>query len=363
MKSSKLNGKKLRLINQFLGVFIFLLIPFFSLFAQFTFNQFRIVDLSDLILVNNATIEGTKLRLTLNTNNQVGACWYKLKQPVSEGFSTEFTFQITDPGGWLGGADGFAFVIQNYDNNAIGTGGGGIGYSNIPNSVAIEFDTWANGGDPNNNHISVQTKGSEKNTYESDASLAYTTNISNLSDGNVHSVKIEYIPPIIKIYLDSLDRNPVLSVTLDLAQSLQLSNGYAWVGFTAATGSGYEKHYILSWKFNPANSVGLEHSLTNTGIKDFKLNQNYPNPFNPTTTIQYELPKTSWVTLTIYTPLGQKVRTLVNKYQPTGQYQVQWDGKDGTGNPVANGVYVCKLEAKGASGESFVQMKKMILIK
>ena len=72
------------------------------------------------------------------------------------------------------GADGFTFVIQNSDSSlfggggssALGSTGGGLGYAGIPNSLAVEFDTWFNPvlGDPNGNHISVHTAGTLQNT-------------------------------------------------------------------------------------------------------------------------------------------------------------------------------------------------------
>ena len=90
----------------------------------------------------------------------------------------------------------------------------------------------------------------------------------------------------------------------------------------------------------------------------FRLEQNYPNPFNPTTTIPYRLPGSSQVNLGIYNSLGQKIRTLVNTYQPTGDYQVVWDGRDNHGRSVPSGVYIYRLQ-----GENFSDSRKMMLIR
>jgi endonuclease/exonuclease/phosphatase family metal-dependent hydrolase len=89
------------------------------------------------------------------------------------------------------------------------------------------------------------------------------------------------------------------------------------------------------------------------GPSELKLYQNYPNPFNPTTKINYELPITNYVDISIYNTLGQKVATLVSERQAAGVYQVEWDA---TG--FASGVYYYKLRAGG-----FVQIRKMALIR
>lgn len=96
----------------------------------------------------------------------------------------------------------------------------------------------------------------------------------------------------------------------------------------------------------------------------YKLYQNYPNPFNPATTIKYELPVPSSVTLTIYNILGQKVKSLVNGVEDAGVQLVQWDGKNDAGANVATGVYFYRLEARAMSGNaSFTQVKKMLMIR
>ena len=88
-------------------------------------------------------------------------------------------------------------------------------------------------------------------------------------------------------------------------------------------------------------------------LQTFSLNQNYPNPFNPTTMINYQLPMTSDVELSVYNLLGQKIATLVNESQRAGNHQVGWDASN-----QASGVYYYQIRA----GE-FQDVKKMILIR
>jgi len=109
--------------------------------------------------------------------------------------------------------------------------------------------------------------------------------------------------------------------------------------------------------------VGIK-KLGETITSDFKLSQNYPNPFNPVTTIKYQLPKTSKVTLEIFNILGQKVITLVNKNQMPDYYTIQWKGINNSGNKIGSGVYIYRLIAKSLDGsENFVSAKKMMIIK
>jgi len=88
------------------------------------------------------------------------------------------------------------------------------------------------------------------------------------------------------------------------------------------------------------------------------LEDNYPNPFNPTTTINYSLNKPTRVTLKIYNLRGQEVKTLVNGFQSAGFQTVKWDATNKTGQQVAGGVYLYRLEA----GEVVIT-KKMTLMK
>lgn len=92
----------------------------------------------------------------------------------------------------------------------------------------------------------------------------------------------------------------------------------------------------------------------------FALYQNSPNPFNPSTTIAYDLPEATDVTLTVYNLSGQKVATLVTGKQKAGHYEVEWDGQDESGQAVASGVYLYRLET-GKQG--FVETRRMMLVR
>ncbi|MBN1827246.1 MAG: M20/M25/M40 family metallo-hydrolase [Candidatus Eisenbacteria bacterium] len=85
---------------------------------------------------------------------------------------------------------------------------------------------------------------------------------------------------------------------------------------------------------------------------------NAPNPFNPTTVIRYTLPERSDVRLDLYDVNGRLVRALVRGARDAGDRETVWDGRNDRGEPVASGVYLCRLRA-GDRGDS----RKIVLLR
>ncbi|MBU2491701.1 MAG: T9SS type A sorting domain-containing protein [Bacteroidetes bacterium] len=102
---------------------------------------------------------------------------------------------------------------------------------------------------------------------------------------------------------------------------------------------------------NDLVNVSDENELTVPSV--FDLEQNYPNPFNPSTTINYQLPKSGKVQLVIFNIHGQLVETLVNKYQSSGYFQALWHPKD-----LPSGVYYYQLRSN-----DFIKTQKLVLLK
>ena len=98
----------------------------------------------------------------------------------------------------------------------------------------------------------------------------------------------------------------------------------------------------------------------------FTLYQNYPNPFNPSTTIEFNLPATSFVTIRVYNVLGQEVAAVIeNEEMEEGPQDVQFSSSEYN---LASGVYYYRLEAQsldedGNNGQKFVSVRKMLLLK
>ncbi|HEX2926365.1 MAG: T9SS type A sorting domain-containing protein [Ignavibacteria bacterium] len=88
-------------------------------------------------------------------------------------------------------------------------------------------------------------------------------------------------------------------------------------------------------------------------VKEYAISRNYPNPFNPSTVIDYQVPKTSKVTLKIFDMLGQEVATLVNEVKETGRYEVEFNASS-----LPSGTYIYEIRAN-----DFVKSGKMMLLK
>ena len=242
------------------------------------------------------------------THPETASTWFELppsvdvnlgRQPVNKGFTTYFKFQIHIAAICCTPADGFAFVIQNSSTSALGNGSGGLGYGGIPNSLAVEFDTFANPWDPNANHVAVQSCGTQSNAPNHIpgnclvGSGINSTTIPHLgvtcgasgpcTDGVPHEVVIEYTPPAtgvgngtLMVWIDqpfipgthtpcpntTIPGCPVAAVAainipynIDNAQNSQgisLQGGTsAWVGFTASQTSDPQAHDIIAWEFTP----------------------------------------------------------------------------------------------------------------
>jgi hypothetical protein len=106
---------------------------------------------------------------------------------------------------------------------------------------------------------------------------------------------------------------------------------------------------IYEYTFIP---VGI-HPPGGTVPKDFALHQNYPNPFNPATYIIYDIPKSSFVNITVFDVSGRVVKTLVNEQKTEGTYNIMFNASS-----LSSGIYFYKITAG-----SFTSTKKMILVK
>jgi len=109
---------------------------------------------------------------------------------------------------------------------------------------------------------------------------------------------------------------------------------------------------VINNLFGDPNPVGVER-IDNIIPSGYNLEQNYPNPFNPTTKIRYSIPEYGFITLKVFTLLGEVIETLVNSEQTSGVYEATFDA-----TKLTSGVYFYTFNT-----DNFTSTKKMILIK
>lgn len=112
------------------------------------------------------------------------------------------------------------------------------------------------------------------------------------------------------------------------------------------------------WDFNVESISSIDHQTAQ--VPDGYHLSNYPNPFNAQTRINYKIPSSDWVELTIYNSLGQTIRTLVSKHQTKGSYSITWDGRIDNGDRVSSGMYMYQLKTKNSNT---MLTEKMLMIK
>ena len=294
---------------------------------------------------------GLVLRLTqANSNTLATSTYFKVPQPMLQGFFTYFSFQVHSAVCCAPG-DGFSFIIQDSTAtdstqgasglglSALGSADGGMGYSGINNSLAVEFDILQNAWDPNSNHIAIQTCGGNPSMFNSPvhepgvytignnhnitscllgnainaslpSNLGPTCNEDSCTDGPVHQVVIQYTPPatgqqagLLQVYLDPqfqpgthvpvMGAPTVLSAPYNLAYSPSNTLGLNpanlnqfFVGFTGAIENGGADIDILSWEFTPQAPSQITQIIPPPGTEnDFtfgghQLGVTYPSDLN-----------------------------------------------------------------------------------
>ncbi|MFC2134227.1 lamin tail domain-containing protein [Bacteroidota bacterium] len=123
---------------------------------------------------------------------------------------------------------------------------------------------------------------------------------------------------------------------------------------------------VNSWQLFDDPTLGTANSQT-TGIEEiqssvpieFILHQNYPNPFNPSTTIKYGLPSESYVNISVFNIIGQRVNVLTDGVRNAGFHELRWEAAG-----LSSGIYFYVFHAEAISGgEKIHEVRKMMLMK
>lgn len=209
--------------------------------ADVTYTDFT--GATGLALNGDAAIVGARLRVAPAATNRRGSVFATARQRVTTPFTAEFQFDLS------GGGEGLAFVIQDTAATALGLGGEGLGYAGMTNAFVVEFDTVASllTFDFSDNEVSAHTGGAGAVSAIELGGLGATSLVPPLDLG-VRTVRIEYVPGTLTVYVD--DTIASLQIPLDLAATLNLPDGRAWVGFSAATSFTTQDHDVLSFTFD-----------------------------------------------------------------------------------------------------------------
>ena len=162
---------------------------------------------------------------------------------------------------------------------------------------------------------------------------------------------------VIQTSNDSVNWIPVTAVAngdggIDVLSVTAHARFVRMYGLQRGTEWGYSLYEFEIYGPGSASSIEQDHSL-NGHMNNIQLKNNYPNPFNPITTIEFDLPNRSDVSLKIFNILGEEVSILLASPLLAGSHTIEWDASH-----FPSGVYLYKLEAEG-----FVETRKMILMK
>ena len=140
--------------------------------------------------------------------------------------------------------------------------------------------------------------------------------------------------------------------TLDLEWSIYLNGSFLKTGDSLLVTSSIGQIVNVDFKSPIVISDASDDSESQIP-SNYYLMQNFPNPFNPSTLIKYSIPEQTHVILKIFDMLGNEIRTLVNKEQHAGNYEVEFNASF-----LSSGIYFYTLQAG-----KYLQTRKLILMK
>jgi hypothetical protein len=228
-----------------------------SSFSQaFTYANFA--NTNGLVANQNSDygpiFDGNRLRLTREGNWQVGSVWTETQRSILR-FETEFTFRVH--GGSDTKADGFTFTMQGMGNDALGPGGGGLGYGpegggpgGIENSVAIKFDFWDNFGEGWNS-TGIYFNGESPTVPGIDLT---GTGIEFVNE-DPYNVRMRYDGVALEVAIMNTRTFATATQLYSVDLASYIGSDRAYLGFTAATGGANANQDILSWSYRPMQAV------------------------------------------------------------------------------------------------------------
>lgn len=198
-----------------------------------------------------------RLRITPDIGGQVGAAWFRYKQPLAAGFETTFGFQFTTAQ-QNDGADGMAFCIHNDARKTEAIPPSMHEFGMPANALNICFDSYLNTGEASAARLLVRSGSTTLSTVNlstiTGLNLFTTTQGVDLTDsartGSPFRVRVAYVPGDLDIWINDIQVVNTLAVDLGTIGALD-GSGKGYVGFTARTGGSFEAHDVTSWTLTP----------------------------------------------------------------------------------------------------------------
>jgi photosystem II stability/assembly factor-like uncharacterized protein len=304
---------------------------------QTNLNLFQTLDIYFLDSLNGFILESNKLYYTNNS----GINWLQISGVTGFSVAAKFSYyndSIIFITGYtiyrsLNGGESWN---QNNELNGIRVSqlnllNGGLGYvsgevgtifkyqdDNVPVELISFYGelnddivtlNWATATETNNLGFYIEKKEEQKKEWEK---IGFTSGVGNSTTINYYS------------YNDSLAKSGRYSYRLKQID--------------------YDGKYSYSYKI----------SIFYNSIISYKLNQNYPNPFNSSTIITYQVPKKSFINISVYNIIGEKVSQLVNEDKEEGIYKEVFFCKN-----LPTGIYLIRMK----TSTGFNAINKIILIK
>jgi hypothetical protein len=232
------------------------------------------------------------------------------------------------------------------------------GWANIINNLAVQESpfTITLQGNSNGSNVNITTSITQTGSVLSSNLVAHfiaveTVNYSGRNGITVHKNTMRKMFPGSsgRSFSISLNQTLVLEEITTLNPTWILNNlGYLVFIQDTQTKTVFQSEFI---SYSDLLATNVEATELLPGA--FLLEQNYPNPFNPSTTIRYNISRSSDVSIKVYNALGSEVAILVDEFKEKGLYEIEFDAIN-----LSSGIYFYKI-----STGSFNQVKKMILLK
>ena len=174
-----------------------------------------------------------------------------------------------------------------------------------------------------NEYVSLSMDVNQNLNYQFSSDIRSIEETNGIWNLRINSSEIEGPLELTSLFEGSLP--PELNISLVDIQSRVIYDQFLVTGITISESvlDGYDLRLIAGdVQFVMESSQKILDEIPS----EFLLSQNYPNPFNPVTNMNFELPRSGRVLLTIYNVRGQEVKTLINENLNYGLHTASWQG-------------------------------------